>query len=158
MSEAEKSYLAGIIDGEGTISIYRFSRKGATSTHHMLVIVVATTTPRLMVWLRRRFGGSFTARTPKPPRRKFWRWVIYQENAGQVLRACLPYLIVKSRHARLGLKFLAERGEAQYEAGKNRLRKFVSPETLARRERYAAEIHRLNHSQPQRLSEVDPKG
>ena len=60
MNENEKlAYLAGIIDGEGTIVIAKGKiRKGRINHPYSLRLVVMNTDIRLIEWLKENFGGS----------------------------------------------------------------------------------------------------
>lgn len=107
LSETEKAYIAGIIDGEGSIHM---TRKTKTGTFHAFV-TVGMSNKAVIDWLAKRFGnkaiessypsqGSFK-KIPKP---------IYRISL-QGRRACLlcelvhPYLIVKKQQAEVLLEY-----------------------------------------------------
>jgi hypothetical protein len=82
----EPAYLAGIIDGEGSV----FARK--RNPH----LSVSNTCEALIDELVK-FGGHGTERRPERGigTKPGWDWTICGEAAAIVLRACLPYMIVK---------------------------------------------------------------
>jgi hypothetical protein len=103
-------YLAGIIDGEGTISINRQNARhdsGIPSTR--LDITIVNTDERLMVWLIKNVGGRYYMRKRQDsPKHKFsyaWR-LTGRANKERLLLGVLPYLIMKADQAKLGLEFL----------------------------------------------------
>jgi hypothetical protein len=84
------AYAAGIIDGEGSI----FLR--GRSPH----ISVSNTSKALIDELAR-FGGHTVARKRNRSIGNLpaWDWVIHGEKAAIMLRACMPYLIIKQDKA-----------------------------------------------------------
>jgi hypothetical protein len=122
MKENKWPYLAGIIDGEGTISI---SRNGSTANYPKVVldITIVNTDERLMKWLITYFGGRYYMRnrqdSPKHKFSFFWR-LTGKANKEKILLGILPYLVLKREQALLGLECLRlgfhERNpEARYE-------------------------------------------
>jgi hypothetical protein len=88
------AYLAGIIDGEGSI----FPRY-----HRNPHITVSNTSAALIEQLMR-FGGHVQDRKGRGLGTKPAQdWVISGERAAIILRACLPYLIVKREKAEAAL-------------------------------------------------------
>lgn len=84
------AYVAGIIDGEGSI----FPREN--NPH----VSVANTSKALIDELAR-FGGYTNARARNRSIGNLpsWEWTIHGEKAAIMLRACLPYLIIKRSKA-----------------------------------------------------------
>lgn len=80
------AYVAGIIDGEGSI----FCRR--RNPH----VSVANTDQALMLELAR-FGGYMHARDPRKGlgTKPSWEWVICGGTAAALLRICEPHLLVK---------------------------------------------------------------
>ncbi len=107
------SYLAGIIDGEGTIAIN--THNNPTKDYpdrvqtYALEICVVNTDERLMKWLVRNFGGQYYGRERKDKvnHRYSYAWrVTGHANRKRTLLALLPYLVMKREQAILGLKYL----------------------------------------------------
>lgn len=83
-------YVAGIIDGEGSI----FSR--GRNPH----VSVSNTSQKLIEELVR-FGGHTQVRNPRRGMGTLpgWDWALCGEKAAIMLRACLPYLVIKQDKA-----------------------------------------------------------
>lgn len=102
------SYLAGIIDGEGSISIeiqsqsIRWDRK---CDYYSLRLLVINTNLPLLNWIQENFGGTIRQRPDVPNRRRCYRWNICSHNAAEILKACQPYMIVKKDHTEVFIKF-----------------------------------------------------
>lgn len=115
------AYLAGILDGEGSIMILHRQQKGSQFHYAFLVAVITNTSPALIKFIVDSVGSGipYTSKTTTVKRRdgtpglpvtKFWfthwRAVIF-------LTPLLPYLVIKGRKAELGIEFqnlsLAER-------------------------------------------------
>ena len=96
---AEKvGYLAGILDGEGTISM-----RNARSVR----ISIANTDETLMAWLSI-LGGHVSALKPFPNRRQVYRWSIgHREDCVRFLQIVLPHLCIKRASAEEALRNLA---------------------------------------------------
>lgn len=107
LSDVEKSYIAGIIDGEGYIGIYR-----SKDRYLRPVVNVANTSEVLIDQLRRMTGiGAKYKKTHHM--KSCWSWSVrkFSEIRG-LLEAVLPFLVVKRKKAELLLEFLLLREEA----------------------------------------------
>jgi hypothetical protein len=99
------AYTAGVIDGDGSISISREGgRKG--TRNYTLSIWVANTDRRLLDWLRSVYGGSVS----NPQKRSQYRKPMYQYHltgwrVATLLGLLLPYLKLKHPQAELALQF-----------------------------------------------------
>ncbi len=104
LTEAERAYIAGIIDGEGCIR--HFIEKG----RHILVsrIIVANTSFELIDYLHKRLGGNYWERRHKNPNyKRCWLWELNSNVRVQCLLDVLfPYFIVKRQKAEEALKSL----------------------------------------------------
>jgi len=89
-------YLAGIIDGEGTIKV----RQDKQHRHH-LVLQVGNTCFELIKWLQDNFGGYIYERIPKKRTwSKYWVWELHGVlDVSILLSKIIPYLIVKKQKA-----------------------------------------------------------
>lgn len=108
-SIAQCSYLAGIIDGEGSIYIGAFSSNPKTGTpYYQTNIEVNNTNKGLIDWLVATFGGkdfSYTAKqTPKNSRKPVFRWIASGDRVTHLCEIIMPYLVVKKRQAEIMLK------------------------------------------------------
>jgi len=118
--KAVYAYFAGIMDGEGTITIcrseYVANRKAEgnrparryKTVGISLKISVKNTDMRLMKWLKSRFGGEYYLDTGKKPEN--WKdsyvWHYAAESKEDFLLAILPYLIIKREQALVALEYI----------------------------------------------------
>lgn len=123
MTETEKlAYLAGIIDGEGTITINSSMQHKRKTIQYKPRVVVSNTEKSLLNWLQEEFGGSVTFYTsPKKAthrERYLWR-VISLQHIKELLSGCLPFLIIKKEKAILLLQYIEIRLSSIEEKGRN---------------------------------------
>ena len=113
---AQLAYLAGIIDGEGTISICdkRVQARKSKGIRKMVIriyrarinfsthVTVCNTDPRIMDWLIENFGGSISV---SKRQKENWKikltWVMPTKLISTLLEAILPFLILKAEQAKL---------------------------------------------------------
>jgi hypothetical protein len=109
------SYLAGMVDGEGCISIWRtearahdFETSGKTYGSFNLRIQIYNTSIELMKWLVANFGGSYNTREHASDKHKnSYNWRPKGENnTKQMLLGILPYLVIKRDQAKLALRYI----------------------------------------------------
>lgn len=103
MTEAERAYAAGLMDGEGCFTILRRHQR----TEWFVAAVNVTNSERSMVeWLQERWGGSIYARPSRSPRtgllgKTSYHWSLSAKLLEPFLADVQPYLIVKSAQCRL---------------------------------------------------------
>jgi len=103
--ETERAYLAGILDGEGCLGIYKIRRK-----YYITKIQVTNTRLKLLKWLQDRFGGNiYTSKDPRSNRKQVWNWTVAAKKAAIVAEAALPYLLLKRLQAEAIIKLQATR-------------------------------------------------
>ena len=100
------AYLAGIVDGEGTIDIRE--KKGVYN------IRIHNTSRELIEWLKNEFGGLVTGDHDKRNRRfgykKSYIWISSRAiDTFNLLKALYPFLIVKKERAKKGLEILSRK-------------------------------------------------
>lgn len=83
-------YLAGLIDGEGSVGMFS-TGKGK----HAFTIEIKMTQEHVIDLLVRHFGGTKTAR-PQPNGWKHqWRWRVKGQRAVDLYASLRPHLLVK---------------------------------------------------------------
>jgi intein-encoded DNA endonuclease-like protein len=109
LSEAEKGYLAGIIDGEGTIGIY--NNKSHQYIIKRVIIHVANTDERLVKYLKSLVPNFRIARRLREGKRKpvYYLRIEGQVNQYSFLKSIEPYLVLKRDKARQALDWLKKR-------------------------------------------------
>ena len=114
LEPTKAAYLAGLIDGEGTIGVYGTQK---CPRYFRCTVIVTNCDPVLMAWLRELGVGRIDVQRGRlAQHRPVSRWrVEKREDVRAVLRAVLPYLVVKRAQALLALDFfdteVADRGE-----------------------------------------------
>jgi hypothetical protein len=106
------AYLAGIIDGEGSIGIECMApckKKDGTwirkHNYYTPRLTVINTNEHLMMALMRNLGGTYNKRKKTEGRKICYRWHTFGSNLEIVLKNLMPYLFLKGEQAYLVLKF-----------------------------------------------------
>ena len=102
-------YLAGVIDSDGCISIskMRAGRQRTANPRYVLTVNVVNTSESLMVWLVKKFGGRYKVRRKANDLHKTtYDWWYNNGKAIWLLDLIEPFLIVKNRQAKLGIRFI----------------------------------------------------
>lgn len=145
MNKKLAAYLAGLIDGEGSIQI-NAAHPGikAKWRYWVLTVQISSSATGFLQQLKQDtvLGGSITAWAAKAKgkaKRQAWNWRFYGEDADRILVLCLPYLRLKKPQAEVALRFRREC--CHFHANKKKL----MPEALllARRS-LAMEMRSLN--------------
>lgn len=97
LSDIDRAYLAGIVDGEGTIG---------TSIRLQIRVVISMTDQRVIEWIAGRTGRTVRCQI-RPGVRPLYDVGWVSQQAAAVLRQLLPYLKVKDKQAVLAIR-LAE--------------------------------------------------
>ena len=114
LTEGQKGYIAGIIDGEGTIALYRVNNKRYSEQYRRVEIRLANTKKELVDYLkalvpefyvgRRTFYDKYTDRR-KP---LFSLSLSRTVEQYYLLKAILPYLVIKREIAKKCLEYLED--------------------------------------------------
>jgi hypothetical protein len=95
------AYLAGIIDGEGTITLSKIHR---TSKFRHPVISVSSTSYEILDFIHSHYGGSISNhKIYKIHHKQSWIWKISYDNAIKFLADIYPYLLDKTKRHRTHL-------------------------------------------------------
>ena len=98
-------YMAGIVDGEGSISIRRENPKG-NYVYYRVTLRVTNTNKELIDWLQKTFNGTVHKRKNwKSCWKPCFEWKVYDSIAITIIKRILPYLIVKLQQASLAIHF-----------------------------------------------------
>jgi hypothetical protein len=103
LSDAELGWIAGIIDGEGSICLVKNTRQ--------VRISVGNTDKKMIDRLLFLCGGSCYARTHHNPKYKpCWTWVLFKQNQVLWLLNCIiPHLVTKKAKAMDGIQSMLDR-------------------------------------------------
>lgn len=144
LSEAQKAYIAGFVDGEGSISVFITRHKERNHKSFDALVRVTNTNKDVLDTLCLWTGLGFVR--PQSIRRKNmafvinrkpqWKWQVSPNQMRELLPAILPYLQVKRRVTQLVMEFLGERARPR---GWN-----VTQKMLDKNNRIVREIQSLN--------------
>ena len=140
VTETDKAYLAGIIDGEGYIGIGMNKGTDNRQPQYVLRISIAQSNQPFLVCLRDKWGGLGSICVNRSPRQAKvgYRWHISANQAASILEDILPYLVIKKPQAELALEFQVTRGKPW---------KRVSEDELVVREGFKQRISSLNQQE-----------
>lgn len=94
MTKEERSYWAGILDGEGSILLTRMNPNKLPSP----VISVTSTDRELLEWLKEKLGGTIsTKKKYKDHWSQAYDWKITYSSAMKALEYAYPYLQIKRK-------------------------------------------------------------
>lgn len=112
MTELEKAYLAGIVDGEGCITIAKNKTKYSHGYVYSPVFVITNTDLRLMSWLMEKLpqGAMCSRKWAKAEWKQGHSFRITGVKLGPILEEISPYLICKKDQARIVLGFISSMG------------------------------------------------
>jgi hypothetical protein len=109
-----KGYLAGLVDGEGTVSIVKTNRKDRKNEQYKPLVEITNTCRKALDIVIERVG-SFRCHSKKGRLYRNSRKAIYDilirkhKDVEVFLEMILPYLIIKRKHAELVLGFCKSR-------------------------------------------------
>jgi hypothetical protein len=100
ISDTEAAYAAGILDGEGSISVTR-NHSGRWPSPQ---VSVASTDRELLEWLQVRFGGSISTKQPRQPQHSLsFDWKLTDRRALRFLMMVKPHLVIERKLRRCDL-------------------------------------------------------
>lgn len=100
LTDIEKGYIAGILDGEGTITLTRIK----ANEYRAPVVSVTSTTIEILEYLQERCGGSISQQAKKEEHHKdSWSWKIIRNKAIELLEQVSDYLLVPEKKYRADL-------------------------------------------------------
>jgi|SRR5210317_594200 hypothetical protein len=98
MTEAEAAYIAGLFDGEGTITYKKYKEKKKNGTYDCwrISMEIAMTDRSVLVWLTEVLGcGTLNKKPRKNGHKMQWRWRCVFRDAFHVCCLLFPFAHVK---------------------------------------------------------------
>lgn len=102
MTEAEKAYIAGIIDGEGSIMLIKFHNNQFPSP----CVSIASTTLELLEWIKQVASiGVIKGKKNynKNKHKNSFSYIVKYNDAINLLELIYPYLIINSKKVRANM-------------------------------------------------------
>lgn len=104
LTEAEKGYIAGLIDGEGSITLSR-RVSGRVNPVYSIHISICNTSPKLIEWLNGKFPGkayTYPRNKSRLGSKPVYAWVVAgNRQCIQFLKEIVNYLVIKRPQAEL---------------------------------------------------------
>jgi len=114
MEDTIRAYIAGLIDGEGCITITRrkVKRLKTDNWFYEPQVIVSNTDKRLSDFLLDLCGGwvATVTKTQKECHKPSYHWKITGDNMRRLLKDIIPYLRIKKEQARIVLQFPSYKG------------------------------------------------
>ena len=101
-NKLDLSYLAGFFDGEGCISILKYSKKKEWNPAYFLQAQIGQKYGDTLDWVKETFGGSVYKKRDQT-------WIVSNFKAYEFIKLLTPYLKYKKPQAELAIKFYEER-------------------------------------------------
>ena len=135
LNEVEKAYIAGIVDGEGTIGLWRHHKNETASP----MVTIANNSLDLLQWIQSKVGGNICSKKKRQAHHgDSYALSLKQDRAICFLNEIKSYLIIKKQQAEL---ITGEYKTVTHRAGK------YTPEMLVKKEALVAKIRKLNQRQ-----------
>jgi len=103
LSETDKAYFAGILDGEGWFSLQRVVRhRSSNSPTYSASIGVSSTSKSLIDWIQGKVGGTIRVRLPKDGdlgNKIRYEWRAQISVTQTIIPDVLPFLKIKKEQA-----------------------------------------------------------
>ena len=137
-SVAQIAYLAGLIDGEGTLFIGNYGKKDKIrGTGFFQTVIGVTTTDKCLVdWLYTNFTGWKSEYTPKQRAKNckgpVYSWKCTSDLLTHLCELMLPYLVIKKDQAKILLEMRKTYFSSEYQLGKQGVQP-LSDEIIERR-------------------------
>ena len=130
--DTDIAYLAGLIDGEGTVSL-QLRKKHLVA----LRVVVYNTNEDVIDWCQAAFDGTkHKVGRVREGHKQEWQWFTHSDYAAEILEMVMPYLIIKRAKAEVALRAWRNRSPTP----RSQRRQTMPPEILELRERYQKEF------------------
>lgn len=108
LTEGQKGYLAGLIDGEGWVGIQRNTSKKSGNYNYVAKIIIGNTNKKIIAVKEEIGHGYIHLRKSKNPKHKnVFIWVLSSNAIRAILPLVLPYLRIKSNQAELLMSYLS---------------------------------------------------
>ncbi len=142
----ELAWMAGIVDGEGSIMIQKVTKKSGLHPEYRLILRVNVSVGQDLSRFSEKFGSKiYPGKAPTSTSRPYRIWLVYGKTALSVLKVLLPYLVWKKDKAALAISF---------QEGLKTSRPTLSAEEVAKRELFYLAMKKLNFRGQAKLQEV----
>lgn len=102
MRECEKAYIAGIIDGEGSIMLQKFGKGDFPAP----CVSIASTTIELLEWIKKVSGIGIIKKKKNyncEKHKDCYSYVVKHDKAIELIKDVYPYLVIENKRQRAEL-------------------------------------------------------
>jgi len=100
------AYMAGLIDGEGCISIYRFpSTSRIKRNTYNMILRIGNTSKDMIDWINNNYEGSIHKQKRDEGYKDSFLWSTGAKSAEKILRKTKRYMVSKKGHVKIALQF-----------------------------------------------------
>lgn len=94
----DAAYIAGLVDGEGSIAGHKQMRRGGRPSYRLSVSIV-NTDEAVIKWIGEVTGLGCISETHSERHRSVWRWCVCQHDGVKFLNIIRPFLRIKGGQA-----------------------------------------------------------
>jgi len=152
MNSVECAYLAGVIDGEGCLSIVKHNNKTSRGWRYEPCLSVSNTDKRLLDWIKNetKVGNVYPKEYKNRKNKLCWVWQTYKiEDITDVLDSTIEYLLVKFQVALLLGEFCLAQSLrlSKWKRQRDKKGRFIKHELpyFTRQHEIYQELRKLNH-------------
>lgn len=146
LSDIDKGYIAGFLDGEGCLTAFttRQHKDSWWITRYFIQIIVKDEAP--IKWLKQITGVGyvFQRKRQKDDWKDLWGWRVNNAPACEVLEQILPYLKIKQKQAEIFLRLRDMIMAGKFHRRGQDNKSGLSEEEFIARQKLIEEIHQLN--------------
>ena len=97
MNATDAAYIAGLFDGEGSITYKKYKEKKKTGVYDCwrIVMEISMTDQSVLIWLKEVLGCGTLRKKPRPGHKMQWRWRCSFRDAYQVAKLLWPFAKTK---------------------------------------------------------------
>ena len=111
------AFLAGLVDGDGSISISVIRKKDWNGNSFQPYVAIGVTSRKLCKWVQKHFGGNLYGYDQADGHQKMYHWKLYgKQSLRDLIIQLLPYLLIKKEAAETVLEYMALGSEPNQEA------------------------------------------
>lgn len=119
LAETAKAYMAGMLDGEGCISISMHTSPLRPIPRHHMTVRITNSDRHVLEWIQSYCAGNLSRSNNPKAKRLIWNWSVSSSQALLFLECVAPYVRIKSRETQIAIGFQNRMAELN---GKSRWR------------------------------------
>lgn len=155
-TKLDLAYIAGFIDGEGSIGLYKRTPRGDHNPEYIVQITIVQVEKEVLEYIKSFFGGCLSKKKIYSDKhRQSYQLKFTHNKAVEFAEQIEPYLIIKREQAKLIKEFrenkiLINRKQPKFGG------KWLSKKEVLKRAKYYEKSKKMNIRgvQPQRLTEM----